>query len=623
MKPTILIAMTRGADRLAGELLDRADLGVINFHASVTPYLEARGITCRQFTDFMDNRHKVQAAAEAEMRMDAVLEVVRGDEFRAAWPEYADDPDTWSALTDRIAAAGETGLLAEIALIDTLRRLANETDLRLIIVQQDISRETRTVIEAGHQLGIPTLHTLHGAPYGTVNALNLADSSYADVVAVFSEHIRDLFVSLGVPSDRVVVTGNFEWDIYTRPSRPGYRDEMCGHFGINAEQPVITYALTYPCGFSNANVTCRDFATRTTAVVIEAFVRLSKKHPDWQFILRPHPNDDTSHADLETRARQAGLERVWMDHVSSAMCCVAVSDVIVCCQSNLGIEAIIAGKPVINVVIDEFAQAAFDEGMGRLFCEDDAVLEARTPADIAPAIESALLDPDTKEAFLAKRPKTIRRFNFSDDGKATDRLCALVLTLLEKSADFVAPVERWPDYEALLARAIPSGADRVLVVGRAASYVADQVRYLSPNVEVATAETLEQQRERTWPVIVIADPAPHDAEAVENLSAARAALDDDGTLVALFLHGGAAEAQDAFDNRVWAPPREGASGASPMGQYSWQGVEMVLSRAGLVPERAHPRTRLVAHDTQSGEDGGVLRDVAHIDGWVVEMRGRP
>jgi len=309
-----------------------------------------------------------------------------------------------------------------------------------------------------------------------------------------------------------------------------------------------------------------------------------------------------------------------MDPVSSAVCSVAVSDVIVCCQSNLGIEAIIAGKPVVNVVIDEFAQGLFDEGMGHLFNEDDAVLNARTVADIAPAIESALLDLETKEAFFSKRPETIRRFNFSDDGKATERLCALVLTLVEKGADLVPPVERWPDYEALLAQAVPAGTDRVLIIGRAASHVADRVLHLHPDAEVVTAGCLDQQGEQTWPVVVLADPVPHSAEAAEILSAARTVLDDNGTLVALFLHGGAAEAQDAFDKKVWAPPREGASGASPMGQYSWQGVEMVLSRAGFVPEQAHSRIRLIAHDTQPDESRDTLRDAAHVDGWVVQAR---
>jgi glycosyltransferase involved in cell wall biosynthesis len=620
----VLIAMTRGADRLAHALLDRADLELINYHDAVLPYLEARGVKCRRFLDFLSERGKVQASQEAEARTAAVVRELQGDSFWESWGEWAHDPNQRAVLGHAIEDWARRDVFPQIIMIDMLRRCANEADLRLIIVQQDISRDTRTIIEAGHRLGIPALHTLHGYPYGAVSAINLCGSSCADVVAVFSESAKDLFVSLGVPEERIAVTGNFEWDVLARPPRPGFREDMCARLGLDPNRPIITYALSYSHRFSTVSVRHIDYVHKVASTVIDAFGELSTRHPDWQFVFRPHPNDANAPQDVKSRAERAGVGSICIDNVTSALCCVTMTDVLVCCQSNLGIEAVIAGKPVVNCVIDEFAQAVFDEGIGRLYLDENAVVSVRSVDAVAPAIEAALLDDGTRQQFLLRRPDTIRRFNGVNDGKAIDRLCALVLDLVKKGHEHVAPVERWLDLEPAMARAVPDSSGRVVVAGRAARYAADTVASIRPDLTVDVASVLKPSVEARCPVLVLSDPVPHGGEADAVLSTARELLAPDGMLVAAFLHGGAAEAQDALSSGLWAPERSGAESFSPWGHYSRTGVDLALSRCGFEVHSVHPKTRSRPGDdvaaAMSATEG--LGGSAAVDAWIVCARPR-
>jgi tetratricopeptide (TPR) repeat protein len=626
MKPSVLLALTRGVDQLAGALLDHADLDIIVYHDLVLPFMEARGIECRRYVEFLTNEQKLRASGEAEWRVKAVLDGLSTTEMRAHWPETTADDAVWGDFSGAVNHSLSRNVLPEVVMVDTLRRIANETDLRLLVVQQDISWDTRTLVHAGQRLGIPTLHTLHGYPYGATAAIGLFGHGYADVAAVFSDALKETFVALGYPADRLVVTGNFEWDAYCRPPRPGHREKICHNLNLDPTRPIITYALTYTHSFSRISAAHPDYVHRTTDAVLAAFAGLSKRHPDWQFVLRPHPNDADAPQDLDERCRTLGLERMTVDSATAGLCCVIMSDVLLCCQSNLGVEAVLSGKPVVNVVIDAFGQPVFDEGIGRLFRDEDAVVSVRTVAEIGPAVEAALLDPEARRRFREKRPPTIERFNHRNDGKAAERVCKLVLDLVEHGAAFVEPLDRFADLEAALVRAVPDAAARVLVVGRASRWVAEGLGDKSKaHVEAA----LEVQAAGTgdYDAVVFSDPLPHSPGVDRLLKNARGVLAAHGVLVAAFLSGRAADAQDAFMIGKWVTPRPGFEAPSAMGQYSRLGVEIVLSRTGFVPDELASLERVTLADVlpegklAEGTPPG-NSNPARVYAWVVRAGAR-
>lgn len=633
MKPAVLNTLTRGADALSQALLLRADLDIITYHDAVVPLMEARGLPCRRFSEFITEEMKARAHHEAQARCEAVARQLAEEGVGQLCPAAIGDDDAWRTLSGRVQTVLREHLFHQIVAVDALRRCADETELRVLLVQQDIGQDTRPLIEAGRRLGIPSIHIMHGYPAGAVAAINLVDGPYADVHAVFSDPVKELFLSMGVPDDRVFVTGNFEWDPHIRPPRASWRRDACARIGLDPNRPIITYALTYLHRFSSLAVRFRDYLDKTRPAVLRAFAELAARHQDWQFVVRPHPNDADAPRNMTELARREGLDTLFFDQVTPSLIGVAMSDAIVCCQSNFGMEAILAGKFVVNCVIDEFAQPYFDEGIGRLFIEDDAVLHAATPEAIAPSIEAVMLDRATREALAAKRNASIRRFNHSADGKATERVCDLVLDIVERPQSYVRPSGLRPVLHDLLTKACLDalgedwGGGNVLVLGRDAEHIAGVLNESSPQLKAQAALGLDEAAAPSLDLIVCTDPVPADGTGEGLLTALDARLGDSGVLVLVFLNGADLESRRAFASERWSPPRERSEPASNWGQFSPVALEVFLSRAGfeadaITEQREACRAEADGQRTEVSAWVVRARRKAHVPSeWLEHQRG--
>ncbi|MFA6239804.1 MAG: hypothetical protein WC655_02680, partial [Candidatus Hydrogenedentales bacterium] len=160
-----------------------------------------------------------------------------------------------------------------------------------------------------------------------------------------------------------------------------------------------------------------------------AFASLATRKPSWQFVLRPHPSEPDAASRYVAFAREHGLDGLRIDQ-GPAIECVVACDVFACTHSNMGIEAILADKPVVNIALNDELGDVFTEGAGPLFDEQDAVLWARNRAAIVPALERAALDDNSRDQLARRRASSIERFNGGLDGKSTARVCSLALEMM-------------------------------------------------------------------------------------------------------------------------------------------------------------------------------------------------
>lgn len=633
-KPAVLLTLLRGIERLAESLLDRADIEIVTLYDATIPYLRERGIPCRPLSEFVSESQRDRIAKETKRRAEVVAGAVSSDSWRHYWREY--DDATFLSLRTEVLRDLQKNFLDEITLIESVRRCADVTDLRLVVVHQDICRDTKTVVQAGLRLGIPAFHLAHGFPYGGVNSINMRDPSLSNIIAVYSERLRDMYESFGVPPDRIVVTGNPEWDVFSRPPMLNQREQICAKVGLDPTRPIVTYALTYIDRLSPPSLIHASYVDRITETVVDAFGTLSRAHPGWQFILRPHPNDPDAPAYLRELAERAGLAAYFVDNVTNSLSCVTMSDVLVCTHSNMGIEAILAGKPVVNCVLGEYCPGVFEEGVGPLFLTEDAVIPASTAEQIGPAVESALLDPDTHRWFIAARPATIQRFNYLNDGKAMDRVCDVILDMMDTGPFLVTPPNRFADFERVMAVAAVecigmTGSPTlspILIAGDAAPHVARIAARLCPGIDPHTASSITDE-DLSRDVIILSDPLPETDKAARLLSAARAALADGGHLIACARHGGSIEAFETLRSGEWSPPRSDADPPSSLWQFTWNALENLLDAAGLIPERVWELTNVLAGDffvrecSPEEAAGRSFEERLAVDAWVVRAKKKP
>ncbi len=604
MKPAVLLCMVRGIDVIAEDLLERADLDLITLHDLSSAILVKKDIPHRRFDAYFSDDLRARALRATEGRAAPIVQHFYTDAMRAEWPQF--DQTCWAELRGHVFKTLSTDFVEEILAADMLRRCVCDTDLRLIIVPDDYTRDTRNVIASGRRLGIPSLHLLHGYPYQTQNLHNVVA---ADAVAAFSDHSKKIFESFGMPANRITVTGNPLWDVYTAPPMPSTRERICAENGLDPNRPIIPYVLTAPHRFSAVSAVHPLYHLQTAEVVLKAFITLSQRHPEWQFLFRPHPVTAKAVERFETQAAEAGLSDFRIDASPFAYDCICMADVLLCTHSNMGIEALFFGKPVVNVATDRIGGPVFREGIGPLYQESDAILNASSEEEIAACVEAALLDPTTEERLLEQRPATLERFNAGNDGRATERFCRLILDMVAESPACMTPVDRYPEYEPALAEAVPESAHRIQVVGRAARHVADAIECAHPGVHIALDETIETLPEEAVDAVVFADPIAARIEAHGPLRAARRRLGAQGVLIASFRHGADAETIWGLLAGRWAPPRQGAESALSVGEYTRKGLEIVLSRCGF--------------EIETESDVGIpLGEPSDVEGWVVRARPR-
>lgn len=613
MKPAVLLTLLRGIERLAEGLLDRSDVELITLYDTPVPFLQDRGIPFRRFAEFETPEQRERSFAEAHWRSQHVINSFNSEEMRKSWPDYDDAP--FDALRNELFDTLRTNFYNEVTLIDTLRRCASQTDLRAIVVHQDICRDTKTLVSAAKRLGIPSVHLTHGFPYGGINSITMRDPSLSEVIAVYSERLRDMYLGFGVARDRLVVTGNPEWDAFSRMPLPGHREQICAKLNLDPARPIIVYALTYIDRLSPPSLVHARYVDDTTEAVVRAFRELSERHPDWQFVLRPHPNDPDAPQYLTNLAGAVGLTEFRIDTVTNALSCVTMCDLMVCTHSNMGIEALIAGKPVVNCVLRQFCHDVFEEGVGPLFLEDDAVITASEPSEIAPAVERALLSPDIREWFLDSRPTTLRRFNYLNDGKALDRVCAAILQVVERNFELVAPIDRYPDFERLLAEMVPPTAKRIAVAGAGASWVALQIRERHPSATVQLLDT-GKGAESEYDCVVLAEPLAHDNDRV-SLGQFLPLLSPNGGLVFFTRHGGSPDTTDARTTGKWVPARPGFEAPIPVDEYRAGELDRMMASHGLTPEYI---TCVSTGACREASPCTRLRDDPTVAAWAIRAR---
>lgn len=578
----------RGVEDIAEGLLDGRDIEILSLEPS-TAALKKRGIPHRSLWDFLPAEAKTRSLDTHGRYRDQIQRRLAEPALRAAYPDVEDA--TWITLMARLDRVLDDNLLMILLMADLVRSAAAQTDLRMIVVSEDVMRDTRTVVETATRLGIPSLQVVHGVPCGTPTT-HLAHT--ATYVAAYSEYVKQIYASFGIDPTRIFVTGNPGWDRFARPPRSRMNNEVRTYMGLEPERPVLTYAMTNSTRWSTETLAHPQHHIENAEAVVDAFGGLARRHPHWQFMLRPRPGDQSAPVQrLMERAQEAGIKRLINDQLPVYESLV-ITDVMVCTQSNIGLEALLLGKPVVNVDIAAFSGNLYEEGLGPLFAADDAVLHVREIEALAPAIERAVADDATRGRLRTAREATVAKYNHFHDGKAAERVAQLILELMNQPVP--AACVRHPEFEPALLALARSSAKPVACAGRNAHRLAAMAEF--PMEFHGEADDWSGKRYAT---MVLADPLPADDAGHVLLGKAKAVADriiffcrcpDEADLAA---HGAG----------NIAPPRAGAEPARYAGQYSRGGIEVLLARCGLEAGAWEDVT-----SPASNRDNGTI-------GWVV------
>ncbi|NOH70301.1 hypothetical protein F0225_02960 [Vibrio pectenicida] len=178
----------------------------------------------------------------------------------------------------------------------------------------------------------------------------IKDDMYADKVCVLNKEVKRFLISHDRCDEHIVVTGNPAFDIINRKEK--IEGGRAIRSKLNTDKIVIFYASQVePAKHPYADLKGDPMLPRDIEATLRKFVR---ENENYQLIVRYHPSENVTFV-KEDRIEYGGGDLHSILHAV---------DIVVVMSSTVGLEAYLAGKPVISIDLSVFSPDAPYSEMG-------------------------------------------------------------------------------------------------------------------------------------------------------------------------------------------------------------------------------------------------------------------
>ena len=295
--------------------------------------------------------------------------------------------------------------LETVCNIGLFREIYSREKYKIVLVSDDVNATGRIACLVAKEFNLPSLVIQHGQLQG-----NPVGEVSASFMALNGESERELLVSEGADSKKLVVTGQPRFDnIFNNKFD---RITSCNELGIDSTKKVVIFTAQKPLTEGDMTRTALDCFLDT--------VRTIENRDKYEFVVTMR--EDMSLEDLPKDYKKLNLKVIIGGDIHKILACC---DVFTTAFSTVAIEAVLLGKPVISVNIgfDEFVDYT-GEGVG--FRVQDAKY-------FMPRLEEVLNDREFGKKFEVARKKFVKNYNCSDDGKSTERQIELINKIMGRT----------------------------------------------------------------------------------------------------------------------------------------------------------------------------------------------
>ena len=293
-----------------------------------------------------------------------------------------------------------------IEYIELTNRIVDYEKPDIIVVMDERSQFGKTTVRACNLKGVPTLVLQHGIQEDEP----IYGPTYADKMSVYGEYARRILIKRGVNPDKIVITGCSQWDELVKGEGIS-REEFCRQLGLDKDKKIILLATHI--GYQ------RDIGRKVLIGVLNAV----RQFPGTQLLIRAHPGEPIS--TYRSIAKEVGAGDVVVFKKPHDFDSIRACDILITQYSTLGLEAMIAGKPVITILLSSGPNT-------NSYTESGAAIGVNRTEDIAPAIEDALNNRAVQERLALNREKFIYDQAYKLDGKASERVAGLIEGMIQE-----------------------------------------------------------------------------------------------------------------------------------------------------------------------------------------------
>lgn|GEM_PF-3022033 len=354
---------------------------------------------------FLCLREMIPAAARQLRRLFAYAALEKSEAYRHSFNHRGCDLSGLYVPLLRRTVSG--ALSVELAIAGVTRSLRALGAVRTLAVTEEFYELGRIHISAARRCGIPTVGVQHGTIFPlhlvyTLPAGQVSNSPVPDYFAAYGDYARDVLSSHGAfPAERVWVVGGarFDWLVNSPPDQTAARARL----GLPSDRRIVFLATQFYPWFP---------------AVGRALLEAARAHPDCLVCIKTHPRDLPLQSYREIAA-QVGVENVrlfdWGFDDLLAACDIMVSG-----SSTALFEAVLLCRATIMV--------NFTEEPDRYpYAEDGAALPARSPAELARALERLLADANSPEVMVSRKRFLARHAGPTVEGRAARTLAQHIL----------------------------------------------------------------------------------------------------------------------------------------------------------------------------------------------------
>lgn len=260
---------------------------------------------------------------------------------------------------DHVALWGETNAREHYAKngrqgflpVKTMEMLLTRLKPRLVVATNS-PRAEKALFIAARNLDIPALCIVD--LFAIQEVKWISQPGYASRICVLNQQIADFFVANGCKPETVVITGNPAFDTLSAPHTQSAGRALRVERGFGDKDKVILWA-------SNVEPDRHPFTSTagdpTLPRRVEAELRdIVATEPGWHLVVRYHPSENVEfvpQANVVQSTRAENLHAL-----------VNAVDAVVVIASTVGLEAHLAGKPVVSVDMSVFTNDAPYSRMG-------------------------------------------------------------------------------------------------------------------------------------------------------------------------------------------------------------------------------------------------------------------
>jgi len=329
-------------------------------------------------------------------------------------------------------------LAPAMIMVEMLDAAAAHYAIELLVLNTDSTPLERTAAEWARTRSVPSLHLAHGVALATPYTVHAA--LHADRLAVFGERGGEGYRDIGIQPARLCITGNPDWDVYAglKAEKQSVRDLVFNNLRLNSQAPLLLFGTTW-AAFLNAGSYAAIYE-ETLADFFQACRELIDAGRAINIVIKDRPSN-TAHGRVSTdrQARAAGFapgQYVYTENDTKLL--VTAADVLVSVDSNLSVEAMLAGTPAINLMNELGLR------MGPSFDAESGILDA-APGELASLMDGVLGDAELRAGLVELMALKAPNYNVGVDGSASERVARLMLEMARPGASAAAtPAARPP-----------------------------------------------------------------------------------------------------------------------------------------------------------------------------------